>query len=41
VAEAKARQTKENNPRVGIDCLNHGDGDMKLQGVYESFLSKK
>jgi len=41
VAEAKSRQTKENNPRIGIDCLNTGDNDMKVQGVYESFLSKK
>jgi len=41
VAEAKSRQSKENNPRIGIDCLNTGDPDMKVQGVYESFLSKK
>jgi T-complex protein 1 subunit epsilon len=41
VAEAKSRQTKENNPRVGVDCMNTGEGDMKVQGVYESYLSKK
>jgi len=41
VAEAKSRQTKEGNPRVGIDCMNTGEGDMKVQGVYESYLSKK
>ena len=24
LAEVKSRQTKENNPRLGIDCLNKG-----------------
>lgn len=41
VAEAKAAQIKTGNPRIGIDCKNYGDSDMKEQGVYESFLSKK
>jgi len=41
VAEAKAAQIKTGNPRIGIDCKNYGDSDMKEQGVYESYLSKK
>jgi len=41
VAEAKASQIKLNNPRIGIDCKMTGESDMKEQGVYESFLSKR
>jgi T-complex protein 1 subunit epsilon len=41
VAEAKAAQIKLGNPRIGIDCKNYGTTDMKEQGVYESFMSKK
>mmetsp|Transcript_20931 Transcript_20931/g.18269 ORF Transcript_20931/g.18269 Transcript_20931/m.18269 type:complete len:541 (+) Transcript_20931:42-1664(+) len=41
VAEAKANQVKTGNPRIGIDCKLVGDSDMKTQGVYESFISKK
>jgi len=41
VADAKASQIRDNNPRIGIDCLNTGHPDMKDQGVYESYISKK
>ena len=41
VADAKARQISEGNPRIGVDCLNEGTNDMKEQKVYETYLSKK
>jgi len=41
VAEAKALQIKDGNPRIGIDCFGSGRPDMKEQGVHESFLSKR
>ena len=41
VADAKARQISDGNPRIGVDCLNEGTNDMKEQKVYETYLSKK
>lgn len=41
LAEVKSRQTKENNPRLGIDCLNKGTNDMKEQNVLETLSSKR
>ncbi|KRX08456.1 GroEL-like apical domain [Pseudocohnilembus persalinus] len=41
LAEAKAKQIKDNNPRIGIDCLGRESNDMKDQKVYETYLSKK
>jgi len=41
VADLKARQRREGNPRLGVDCLGRGTNDMKEQGVYETFLHKK
>ncbi|XP_012274191.1 T-complex protein 1 subunit epsilon [Orussus abietinus] len=40
LAEAKARQLTENNPALGIDCMNRGTSDMKVQNVIESLKSK-
>jgi len=40
VAEVKARQIAENNPRLGVDCLMKGTNDMREQKVYESLLGK-
>jgi T-complex protein 1 subunit epsilon len=37
----KAQQQKDNNPYLGVDCMRHGTNNMKLQGVYEGFNSKK
>ncbi|GJD12919.1 T-complex protein 1 subunit epsilon [Galdieria sulphuraria] len=37
----KAAQTKQNNSRLGVDCLGLGTLDMKEQNVYETLLSKK
>lgn len=41
LADVKSRQTKENNPRLGIDCLNKGSNDMKEQNVLETLSSKR
>lgn len=41
ITALKARQLKEQNPRLGIDCLQKGDNDMKTQSVIESFNAKK
>eukprot|EP00331_Platyophrya_macrostoma_P028598 CAMPEP_0176446522 /NCGR_PEP_ID=MMETSP0127-20121128/24381_1 /TAXON_ID=938130 /ORGANISM="Platyophrya macrostoma, Strain WH" /LENGTH=517 /DNA_ID=CAMNT_0017832583 /DNA_START=51 /DNA_END=1600 /DNA_ORIENTATION=- len=41
VADAKAGQIKNNNPRIGIDCFLVGENDMKKNGVYEGYTSKK
>ncbi|XP_062615502.1 T-complex protein 1 subunit epsilon-like [Saccostrea cucullata] len=41
LAEIKSRQVKENNPRLGIDCLNKGTNDMKSQSVIETLSSKR
>jgi len=41
VAEAKSLQLKDKNPRIGINCLGEGVGDMKEVGVYETLMSKR
>ncbi|XP_033100597.1 T-complex protein 1 subunit epsilon-like [Anneissia japonica] len=41
LAEVKSKQLKENNPRLGIDCLNSGTNDMKEQHVLETLIGKK
>lgn len=41
LAEVKSRQKKENNPRLGIDCLGKGSNDMKEQNVIETLSSKR
>ncbi|EAR99432.2 TCP-1 (CTT or eukaryotic type II) chaperonin family, epsilon subunit (macronuclear) [Tetrahymena thermophila SB210] len=41
VANAKALQVSQNNPRIGVDCLLEGTSDMKEQKVYETYLSKR
>lgn len=40
IAEVKARQIAEKNPALGIDCLNRGTSDMKVQNVIETLTSK-
>eukprot|EP00118_Oscarella_pearsei_P024915 m.307112 g.307112 ORF g.307112 m.307112 type:complete len:540 (+) comp41911_c0_seq1:71-1690(+) len=37
----KARQLKEKNSRLGVDCLQKGTNDMKEQQVIEPLISKK
>jgi len=41
LAEVKSRQVNENNPRLGIDCLENGESDMKTQHVIETLTSKR
>lgn len=41
LSEVKSRQLKENNPRLGIDCMGTGTNDMKAQHVIEPLISKK
>jgi len=37
----KARQAKEGNPYLGIDCLEKGTNDMKEQHVIETLIAKR
>lgn len=41
LTDIKARQVKENNTALGVDCLGKGTLDMKEQKVIESVISKK
>jgi len=41
LAEVKSRQVSEKNSRLGVDCNQKGTNDMKVQGVYDSMISKK
>jgi len=41
LAEVKARQIGENNPRLGIDCLDKGTNDMKEQRVFDPLVGKQ
>lgn len=41
LSDIKARQISENNPNLGIDCLDSGSNDMKALNVIESLHSKK
>ena len=41
LSEVKARQMKEKNPRLGIDCMEKGTNDMKEQHVFDPLISKR
>lgn len=41
LADVKARQIAEGNPRLGVDCNLTGTNDMKEQGVYDPLISKQ
>ncbi|GFY54743.1 t-complex protein 1 subunit epsilon [Trichonephila inaurata madagascariensis] len=41
VTAIKARQIKEKNPWLGVDCMGKGTCDMKAQHVIETLTSKK
>ncbi|XP_028623352.1 T-complex protein 1 subunit epsilon [Grammomys surdaster] len=41
MTEVRARQVKENNPALGIDCLHKGSNDMQYQHVIETLIGKK
>jgi len=40
LAEVKARQLAENNPRLGVDCMLKGTNDMREQRVFDPLLGK-
>ncbi|KAK7829912.1 hypothetical protein U0070_003367 [Myodes glareolus] len=41
MTEARAKQVKESNPALGIDCLHKGTNDMQHQHVIETLIGKK
>jgi len=41
VSKIKSMQISENNPRLGVDCVNAGTNDMKAQHVIETLHGKK
>jgi len=41
LSEVKAQQIAQKNPFLGIDCLNKGTNDMKVQKVYETLIGKQ
>lgn len=41
MTEVRAKQVKEMNPALGIDCLHKGTNDMKQQHVIETLIGKK
>ncbi len=41
VSKIKSRQLEEKNPRLGVDCNQMGDNDMKNHLVYETLIGKQ
>eukprot|EP01134_Creolimax_fragrantissima_P008568 CFRG8568T1 len=41
IADIKSKQVAENNPRLGVDCMQNGSYDMKTQNVVETLIGKK
>lgn len=41
LTEVKARQMKEGNPFLGIDCNDAGTNDMRRQNVFETLIGKR
>lgn len=41
MTEVRAKQVRENNPFLGIDCLHKNTNDMKQQHVIETLIGKK
>ncbi|KAM0786958.1 T-complex protein 1 subunit epsilon [Microbotryomycetes sp. NB124-2] len=41
LAEVKSRQVTEGNSRLGIDCLNKGNNDMRERFVVDPLISKR
>jgi T-complex protein 1 subunit epsilon len=41
LSEVKARQIKEANPFLGIDCMSTGTNDMRTQNVFETLIGKQ
>jgi T-complex protein 1 subunit epsilon len=41
LAEVKSQQTRTNNSRLGVDCMQRGTNDMKDQHVFDPLISKR
>jgi len=41
LADLKDEQTRTGNPNLGIDCMQKGSRDMKLQKVFETLIGKQ
>jgi T-complex protein 1 subunit epsilon len=41
VTSIKARQLAEGNPRLGVDCNQTGNNDMRDQLVFETLIGKQ
>jgi len=41
LAAVKSEQVKTGNPRLGIDCVQHGSMDMSVQKVFETLIGKQ
>jgi len=41
LSQVKARQVAENNPVLGVDCLQRGTNDMRGQKVFETLIGKQ
>lgn len=41
LAAVKSQQLAENNSRIGVDCMQLGTSDMKLQNVNDPLISKR
>jgi len=41
LSEIKAQQIKNSSNRLGVDCLQRGDNDMKRQNVFETLIGKQ
>merc|ERR1712038_1772820 len=41
VADLRGQQKKENNPHIGVDCLQKGHNDMRKQQVLETLSGKR
>ncbi|KAF7424530.1 T-complex protein 1 subunit epsilon [Pleurotus ostreatus] len=41
LTDVKSRQIKENDTKLGIDCSDRGENDMKKQFVYDPLISKR
>ena len=41
VTQVRAQQIRDQNPRLGIDCLAKGTNDMREQNVIETLIGKK
>ena len=40
LAAIRTRQLNEKNPRIGVDCLQKGESDMKVLNVYDTLAGK-